>query len=373
MDVISEQSTSSSSDSLDDNGPDFSSYLGIPLHSTTSSHTKTPNLVLPILDRIYESAPSAASPVLLCLQPPSVFLRPAIEGAATIPPSLPRYLLSTIQLPPELRRRPRRASVASTATLRSPPRNHKQTASIAGSTAASFIPRINQGLETVAGVANPKKWGWPGFLTFGKSEGSSVAPSRDATPPKTPQDSISTSTPIGPSAEKEDAQDGTAVDVTSSGNETEVPSRSETQESIEPANAYSEQDHPSRKPEETSDIDQSLLLDAIKDVADAMRTAASSDPADTDRPTSEAQSPSTPEISGDTAALEVPTGATTPPSDTDKPDPMTGVTITAPPEDVPSFTNMTIHIDVHEEGNNAPSLKTARLSYLTVWNDHLPG
>ncbi|KIO29914.1 hypothetical protein M407DRAFT_20977 [Tulasnella calospora MUT 4182] len=364
VDVLSEQSTSSSSDALDDNGPDFSSYLGIPLHQATSSQTKTPNLVLPILDRIYKSVPPATSPAVLCLQPPSAFLPPAIEDAPTIPPSLPRYLLSTIQLPPELRRRPRRASVASTATLRSPPRNHKQAASIAGSTAASFIPRINQGLETVAGVANPKKWGWPGFLTFGKSEGSSVAPSRDASPSRTPKDPVSTSTPGGQSAEKEDGQDGTAVDVTSSGNETEAPSRSETQESDEPVNAHSEQDHPDRKPEETSDIDQSLLLDAIKDVADVMRTVASSEPTITDRPASEVQSPSTPEIPRDTAVLDVPTGATTPPSETDNPNPPTGVTITAPPEDVPSFTNVLIHIDVQLEGSSTPSLKTAKLSYL---------
>ncbi|KAG8931219.1 hypothetical protein FRC01_001669 [Tulasnella sp. 417] len=398
VDVISEQSTSSSSDTLDDNGPDFSSYLGIPLHSTTASQTKTPNLVLPILDRIYESAPPATSPALFCLQPPSIFLPPAVEGAPTIPPSLPRYLLSTIQLPPELRRRPRRASVASTATLRSPPRNHKQAASIAGSTAASFIPRINQGFETVAGVANPKKWGWPGFLTFGKSEGSSVAPSRDATPPRTPKDSVSTAATGSPNPEKEDGQDGAAVDIASSGNGTEVPSRGETRESDEPIDARPEQDHRDRKPEETSDIDQSLLLDAIKDVADAMRTVASSEPAitDHDRPTSEAQSPPAPEIPGETPPTEVPSGVTTPPTETDKPIPTTGVTITAspedapggvttppsetdkdsptagvtvtsPPEDIPSFINMTIHIDSRESeaGNKAPSLTTAKLSYLT--------
>lgn len=366
VDVLSDHSTSLSPDSLDDNGPDFSSYLGIPLHSTTPSQTKARSLVLPILDRIYASAPPSTSPALLCLQPPSVFLPPAQQGAPSIPPSLPRYLLSTIQLPPELRRRPRRASVASTATLRSPPRNHKQAASIAGSTAASFIPRLNQGLETVAGVANPKKWGWPGFLTFGRSEGSSVAPSRDTSPSRAPRDPVSASATDSESAEKEEGQDPAATVPPTPGDETEVPSRNGVQESNDSGGARTEQDHPDHHPEATTDIDQSLLEDAIKDVVDAIRIVASSEPEPTGEHPCKGEPTITQDDQGDGAAPEVPSGVATPPPEIDKPIPTTDITVTSPPDELSSFTNMTIHIDVHGEDDDTPSLKTTKLSYLTV-------
>ncbi|KAG8995649.1 hypothetical protein FRB90_000130 [Tulasnella sp. 427] len=284
VDVISDQSTSSSSDALDDNGPDFVSYLGVPLHPTTPSLSKTSNSVLPVLERIYSTAPSTTSPVLLCLQPPSLFLPPTLHNTPVIPPSLPRYLLSTIQLPPELRRRHRRASVASTATLRSPPRIHKQSASIAGSTAASFIPRIGQGLETVAGVANPKKWGWPGFLTFGRSEGSSVAPSRDVSPSRAAKDSAPSPPASNENAEKEDsAQDGTLTVRQTSATGTERPSRHDSRESFGLSDTKSEaEEQENRHSEATPDIDESLLADAIKEVADTMRIVASSESEDTD-------------------------------------------------------------------------------------------
>ncbi|KAG8878155.1 hypothetical protein FRB97_002749 [Tulasnella sp. 331] len=171
--------------------PDFSEHLGLPLHQSASPGSDSAE-VTDSLQKLLDLAPLPLIPLVLCLQPPSVF--PPRSNAPVLPESLPRYLLSIIPPPTNMTSKPRRASGASTATLRHPGMSSSAPNSddphpSGSSLTAGFLPplgKLNMGgmtLGNVTSAVNPKKWNWPGYLSFGHSSAaSSVAPSRDPSP-----------------------------------------------------------------------------------------------------------------------------------------------------------------------------------------------
>ncbi|KAG9029570.1 hypothetical protein FRB95_005199 [Tulasnella sp. JGI-2019a] len=183
----SETTTSDALPSKKNGVPEFSKHLGLPLHPSTSPGSPDPAEVTEALQNLLHLAPAPLIPLVICLHPPSIF--PSRPDAPVLPESLPRYLLSAIPTPTS---RQRRISGASTATLRRPEDPSKPHTIAEGNHPSnmtmSFIPplgKLHMGmtLGNVTSAVNPKKWAWPGYLSFGHGSASvSAATSRDPSP-----------------------------------------------------------------------------------------------------------------------------------------------------------------------------------------------
>lgn len=132
--------------------------------------------------------------------------------------------------------------------------------------ALSFMPPMPKNVlgnmsAGVAGVANPKKWGWPGYLTFGRSAANSrnTSPSRSEKPPGESSNGDTKSE----DSSTDKVEDADANKAEEAKPEDANPDKAETSEVTETAVEVDTMAEPTSKALSSPVVDRHLLQDAI--------------------------------------------------------------------------------------------------------------
>ncbi|KAF5383614.1 hypothetical protein D9615_003725 [Tricholomella constricta] len=145
-----------------EDGREFGDHLGVSLHPSMRS-------IGPLLDSYTTQLPNRASSIFI--QPPYVVPSSQYSAAnSKHSTSLPRYLLSLIPpTPPTSQDHSHDGSVKGRRPSTSDPPNGKDPPSgVQRQSGSTFLgmPAMNMNVNV-----DVKKWGWPGYLTFGKGAG----------------------------------------------------------------------------------------------------------------------------------------------------------------------------------------------------------
>jgi hypothetical protein len=124
---------------------------GTPIHSLSSKLENPSDYIAPVS--------SSTTSFTLCLTPPSIL--PLALKPSDVPSVLPHYMLSTISPPPPRTRRSSANSRASTLRASQPAQNTDASNDLNDRSLGAFLS---------SEFSNPKKWSWPGYLTFRKGK-----------------------------------------------------------------------------------------------------------------------------------------------------------------------------------------------------------
>ncbi len=160
------------SSGIHDEGFNFADYLGLPHHPSLAPELSSieAHIILQDLEATIDGPTPAA---LICLKPPSLLHFPN-SRRPSLSPILRRYLITRFGHTATVKEWIQRSTSLTKSATKAEVAPPSATDSISASYMLS-MPKISMselGAAT-AGVVNPRKWGWPGYLSLARSSTSS--------------------------------------------------------------------------------------------------------------------------------------------------------------------------------------------------------